>query len=112
VAVGSTQDIIVMGLYTVVMNIVQGSVLAPIVYGRAVSIHPAICLLAAPIGASLGGIVGMFLAVPIIGVIANTWRTVIVVFGDSEPADITAAEDERGILTAGAPAPSPSSPPA
>lgn len=106
VAVGSTQDIIVMGLYTVVMNIVQGSVLAPIVYGRAVSIHPAICLLAAPIGASLGGIVGMFLAVPIIGVIANTWRTVIIVFGDEEPADVEAARDERGILTAGAPAPS------
>ena len=42
VAVGSTQDIIVMGIYTVVMNLVQGSVLAPIVYGKAVSIHPAI----------------------------------------------------------------------
>ena len=53
-----------MGLYTIVMNVVQGSFIAPLVYGRAVSIHPAIVLLAIPPAASWPVSSGMFLAVP------------------------------------------------
>ena len=61
---GTTQDVIIMGIYTIVMNVVQGSFIAPLVYGRAVSIHPAIVLLAIPAGGELAGVLGMFLAVP------------------------------------------------
>jgi predicted PurR-regulated permease PerM len=94
VALGSTQDIVVMAIFTLVFNIVQGNIVAPLVYGKAVSIHPAVVLLAIPAGAALGGIAGMFLAVPVIGVVATTWRTLLRVFG-SEPADraATAAAD-------------------
>jgi predicted PurR-regulated permease PerM len=81
---GTTQDIIVMGLYTIVMNVVQGSFIAPLVYGRAVSIHPAIVLLAIPAGGELAGILGMFLAVPVIGVFAATWRNLLTALG-TEP---------------------------
>ena len=86
VATGSTQDIVIMGIFTLVFNIVQGNIVAPLVYGRAVSIHPAVVLLAIPAGAAVAGIAGMFLAVPVIGVIATGWRTVLRVFG-SEPED-------------------------
>jgi predicted PurR-regulated permease PerM len=92
VAVGSTQDILIMAIFTLVFNIVQGNIVAPLVYGRAVSIHPAIVLLAIPAGAAVAGIAGMFLAVPVIGVVATTWRTVLRVFG-SEPADRVEAVD-------------------
>ena len=81
---GTTQDIIIMGLYTIVMNVVQGSVIAPLLYGRAVSIHPAIVLMAIPAGGELAGVLGMFLAVPIIGVIAAVWRNLLTALG-SEP---------------------------
>ena len=39
VAFGSTQDVIIMGIWTAVLNVVQGSVIAPLVYGRAVSLQ-------------------------------------------------------------------------
>jgi predicted PurR-regulated permease PerM len=92
VATGSTQDIVIMAIFTMVFNIVQGNIVAPLVYGKAVSIHPAIVLLAIPAGAAVAGIAGMFLAVPVIGVVATTWRTVLRVFG-SEPADRAEAAD-------------------
>jgi hypothetical protein len=43
-AVGSTQDIAIMAVFTIVFNIVQGNVVAPLVYGKAVNLHPAIVL--------------------------------------------------------------------
>lgn len=82
VKVGTTQDIIIMGIWTVVFNIVQGSFLAPIVYGKAVSLHPAIVLIAIPAGGQLAGIMGMFLGVPILGIVAAIWRSVIAVMSD------------------------------
>ena len=89
IAVGSTQDIAIMAVFTIVFNIVQGNVVAPLVYGKAVNLHPAIVLMAIPAGAALAGIVGMFLAVPFIGVIAATWRTVLRLFGE-RPGDAAA----------------------
>jgi predicted PurR-regulated permease PerM len=85
VAVGTTQDIVIMGIFTLVFNIVTGNIVAPLVYGRAVSIHPAIVLLAIPAGGALAGVAGMFLAVPLIGVVATTWRTILRVFGSAPP---------------------------
>ena len=55
VATGSTQDIVIMAIFTLVFNIVQGNIVAPLVYGKAVSIHPAVVLLAIPAGAAWPG---------------------------------------------------------
>ena len=54
-AVGSPLAIIIMFTWTMVFNIVQGNVIAPIVYGKTVHIHPAIVLLAIPAGGAVGG---------------------------------------------------------
>ena len=53
-----------MFVYTIVFNLIQGSYVAPIVYGRALSLHPAIVLVAVPVGGAVAGILGMFLVVP------------------------------------------------
>jgi predicted PurR-regulated permease PerM len=71
-----------MAVFTIVFNIVQGNFVAPLVYGRAVSIHPAIVLLAIPAGATIAGVFGMFIIVPVIGVVVATWPTVLLVLGD------------------------------
>jgi predicted PurR-regulated permease PerM len=76
-AVGDSTTIVIMFIYTIVFNIVQGNFVTPLVYGKAVSLHPAIILIAVPIGSALAGIVGMFLVVPVAGVIATTWRAVL-----------------------------------
>jgi predicted PurR-regulated permease PerM len=86
IAVGDTTDIVVMTLFTLVFNIVQGNIVAPLVYGKAVNIHPAIVLLAIPAGSAVAGVIGMFLVVPFLGVVATTWRTVLVVMGEPRPA--------------------------
>jgi len=85
VATGDVQDILIMGIFTLVFNIVQGNIVAPLVYSRAVSIHPAVVLLAIPAGSAVAGIAGMFLAVPVIGVVATTWRTILRVFASDPP---------------------------
>ncbi len=77
VSVGSAFDVLVMGIWTVVFNLVQGNVVAPLVYGRTTHIHPAVVLVSIPAGAAVAGILGMFIVVPAIGVVATTWRTVL-----------------------------------
>ncbi len=84
VAVGSTTDIVLMAIYTLVFNIVQGNFVAPQVYGKTVSLHPAIVLLAIPAGGAVAGIIGMFLVVPFLGVVATTWRLVLHMFDPDE----------------------------
>jgi predicted PurR-regulated permease PerM len=89
VAVGSPQDIAIMAIYTIVMNIVQGNFVAPLVYSRAVNLHPAVVLMSIPAGNEVAGILGMFLAVPFLGVVAATWRTALRAFAtdpDASPA--------------------------
>ncbi len=75
-------------------NIVQGSIIAPLVYGKAVSLHPAIVLLAIPAGGQLAGVVGMFLAVPVLGLIAASWRSVLQVLGDRPPTPSVATDSD------------------
>ena len=85
VAFGTPTEIVIMFIYTIVFNLVQGNIVTPLVYSRTVSLHPAVVLLAIPAGGALAGIAGMFLIVPILAVISASWRSVVVLLGD-EPA--------------------------
>ncbi len=85
VAVGTTADIVIMFVYTIAFNLIQGSVVAPIVYSKALSLHPAIVLLAVPIGGAVAGILGMFLVVPIAAIVSATWRLVVATIEDDAP---------------------------
>jgi predicted PurR-regulated permease PerM len=88
IAVGSPSDVLIMAIWTIVFNIVTGNIVSPLVYGRTVHIHPAIVLVAIPAGAAIAGILGMFIVVPVIGVVATTWRTVLGVMGTREESDV------------------------
>jgi predicted PurR-regulated permease PerM len=94
VAVGSTTDVVIMAVYTVVFNLIQGSGVAPIVYGKALSLHPAVVLLAVPIGGAFGGILGMFLVVPIAAIISATWRLAIEIIEVDDTGSPRDAGDE------------------
>jgi predicted PurR-regulated permease PerM len=86
VAYGSPSEIVIMFIYTIVFNLVQGNIVTPLVYSRTVSLHPAVVLLAIPAGGALAGIAGMFLIVPILAVISASWHSVVVLLGDEPPA--------------------------
>jgi predicted PurR-regulated permease PerM len=92
VAVGTTADIVIMFVYTIVFNLIQGSYVAPIVYGRALSLHPAIVLVAVPVGSAVAGILGMFLVVPVVAIVSATWRLVVATIEDDSPAPEPAAD--------------------
>jgi predicted PurR-regulated permease PerM len=84
VATGSPTDIAIMAIFTIVFNIVQGNFVAPIVYSRVVSLHPAVVLVAIPAGNEIAGVIGMFLVVPFLGVVSAVWRTVLRVLDTDE----------------------------
>lgn len=77
---------------TILIQQVEGDVLAPIVLGRAVSLHPVVIILALTAGAVLGGVVGAFLAVPLAAV-----ATTVVSYARSQ-ADPNLL-DQRGLQT-------------
>ena len=66
-------------IWTIAFNLVTGNIVDPIVYGKTVHLHPAIVLLAIPAGSAIAGMLGMFIVVPVLGVISATWRTVLLV---------------------------------
>jgi len=66
---GLTDALLIVGVVIGVQQ-VEGHVLAPVVLGRAVRLHPAVVLMALTGGAVLGGIVGAFLAVPVTAALA------------------------------------------
>jgi putative heme transporter len=65
---GVTAALIVIGI-TVLVQQLEGHLLAPLVLGRAVALHPVVIILALAAGSILGGIIGAFLAVPIAAVV-------------------------------------------
>jgi hypothetical protein len=74
VAEGPRVALLVVAL-TVVVQQVEGDVLAPLVFRRAVRLHPVVVLLALTGGGLLGGVLGAFLAVPVVAVAASTVGT-------------------------------------
>jgi predicted PurR-regulated permease PerM len=106
IAFGSTVDIAIMGIWTIVFNIVTGNIVAPLVYGRTVHIHPAIVLVAIPAGAAVAGMMGMFIVVPVLGVVAATWRTVLAVMAfHSRTATVDRAQADLLVAESTGPAP-------
>jgi putative heme transporter len=65
---GLTAALIVVAI-TLAVQQLEGHVLAPLLLGRAVALHPVVIILALAAGSILGGIIGAFLAVPIAAVV-------------------------------------------
>jgi len=86
IAVGTTSDIVVMLVFTVVFNIAQGNFVTPLVYGKSLALHPAVVLMAIPVGSEIAGILGMFLVVPLAAIVAATWRLVLAAIDPPLPA--------------------------
>ena len=96
IAVGSPQDIAIMAIWTIVFNLVTGNIVSPLVYGKTVHLHPAVVLVAIPAGSAIGGIMGMFLVVPFLGIVATVWRTVLAIIGLPRLRRATDAPAGRG----------------
>lgn len=71
--------------------------ISPLVMQRTVKLHPAVVILALLVGGSVGGIFGLFLAVPATAVLkivaGHLWRTYVLKEPIEEVAERTAADD-------------------
>ena len=68
---GGVSTAAVVAIVAVVVQQLDNDLLAPIVYGRALRLHPVVILLAVGCGGALGGLGGAVLAVPITAVVVN-----------------------------------------
>jgi predicted PurR-regulated permease PerM len=76
-ATGGPGDALLVVALSVLVQQVDGDVVAPLVFSRAVSLHPLAVLLALTTGAVIAGIIGAFIAVPALAVvlaIRRAWR--------------------------------------
>jgi putative heme transporter len=90
---GLTTALLVVAL-TVLVQQLEGHLLAPLLLGRAVSLHPVVIILALAAGAILGGIIGAFLAVPIAAVVTAVGTYLRGDQAIGEPADAGEPEPE------------------
>lgn len=86
---GSTAALIVLVVAVVVQQL-DGDVLAPVVYGSALQIHPVVILLAIASGGALFGFAGTVLAVPVVAVGINLIAEARIVARE-QPHDAAAA---------------------
>jgi putative heme transporter len=90
---------IVVAIVAVVVQQLDNDLLAPVIYGRALKIHPLVVILAVTTGAAIGGFIGAFLAVPLAAVSVNAVSVM-----RQDPADEdTADEDPAGSGAAAVP---------
>jgi len=66
---GVVAALLALGAIVLVQQI-EGHLLYPLLMARTVHLHPAVIILALSVGGILAGIVGVFLAVPVAGVIS------------------------------------------
>jgi predicted PurR-regulated permease PerM len=88
VAKGGVAALVVIGA-TVVIHNLEGYLVGPFVLGRAVHLHPVAVLLALTTGTILAGILGAFMAVPILSILVA-----IVSYYRGDQSDEVATEDE------------------
>ncbi|MBC5824294.1 MAG: AI-2E family transporter [Candidatus Eremiobacteraeota bacterium] len=67
-AIGFGRALIVLGLFVVVFEL-QGHLIAPFVVAKSVGVSPLVVLIALLVGAEAYGILGMIIAVPIVGIV-------------------------------------------
>lgn len=82
VANGPVVALVVVGI-VIAVNQLEGDVLAPILLGRAVSLHPLAILIALTAGTIVAGVIGALLAVPLVAVL---WTTVVSWREEAAPA--------------------------
>ncbi len=67
-------QVLSVGIFLVVLRVLQDYVVYPKIVGRGIPLHPLAVILAILCGAELGGLTGIFLAIPAVAVLTVTYR--------------------------------------
>lgn len=74
-ATNGVTDALIVAAVVIIVQQVEGDLVAPLVLGKAVALHPLLILFGITAGFVVGGIVGAFVTVPFIAITAQTIRT-------------------------------------
>jgi len=88
---GLVAALLVLGAIVLVQQ-VEGHILYPLLMGRTVHLHPAVILVALGTGGIVAGVIGVFLAVPVAGIIA-----VILSYAREEPHPASPVADAPAV---------------
>ncbi|MBH0332071.1 permease [Brevibacillus brevis] len=64
----STKTLLLVVVVNLIIQIVEGNILSPNIVGRSLHLHPLLIILALLVGETVGGIIGLIVAVPILAV--------------------------------------------
>jgi predicted PurR-regulated permease PerM len=93
--------LLVIGLYVVIQQL-ENNILVPRIIGRSLNLHPLVVIIGAIAGASLAGILGIFLAAPILAslrIVGNyVYRKLLDLepFDNFKPSSLPVQEDTEG----------------
>ena len=88
-------EALIIGVVAIVVQQLDGDLLAPIIYGRLLRLHPVVIVVAVVFGGSLLGLLGAVLAVPIVAVAVNATAAARGVGGEHvEPSQFDGEEPE------------------
>lgn len=93
---GPSQALIVAGVALVVQQL-DGDLLAPWIYGKSLSLHPVVILLSITAGTALFGVVGTLLAVPVVAFLVEAFE--VVGGGQDNPEGAVAPSDQADLAT-------------
>ena len=94
VTAGPVPALIVAGVAIVVQQL-DNDLLAPVIYGKALNLHPVVVLLSVVAGGALFGIAGTVLAVPVVAVAVNVSKELRSPDGAPDPEEAAADEPEH-----------------
>lgn len=80
---GGTGDALVVAIVALAVQQFDNDLLAPLIYGKAINLHPAVVLITLSAGGALGGLVGAFVAVPVAAVIAAVGNELWARYGEA-----------------------------
>lgn len=83
-ATAGTAAALIVVIVAVVVQQLDNDLLAPMIYGKALEIHPVVILLAITAGGALFGLAGSFLAVPVTAVVTNVLAEARLAAGESK----------------------------
>lgn len=86
---GGTAAALIVAAVALVVQQFDNDLLAPLIYGRAISLHPAVVLIVLAGGSALGGIIGAFLAVPVAAMVSAVGNEVWSRYGEQWRAPVT-----------------------
>lgn len=69
-------EALIIGVVAIVVQQLDGDLLAPVIYGRLLRLHPVVIVLAVVAGGSLLGLLGAVLAVPLVAIAVNATAAV------------------------------------